>query len=117
MVYLIDDDLHIRRAFELFLKSADMPYQSFKNADEFFSGTQLTEKDVVVLDLNLPGISGAEILLKIYQTVPKNNVIVVTANDEPLTREYCKEFGVKAFLRKPVDSEALIDIIRYSLSA
>jgi FixJ family two-component response regulator len=117
MVYLIDDDLHIRRAFELFLKSAEMPYQSFQNAEEFLARIQLTEKDVMVLDLNLPGISGTELLVKLSQTAQKVNVIVVTAYDEPLIRGHCKEYGVKAYLRKPVDSEALIDIIRYSLSA
>jgi FixJ family two-component response regulator len=115
MVYLIDDDLHIRRAFELFLRSAGMPFQSFQNAEEFLVSAQPTEKDVMVLDLNLPGISGTELLVKLSQTAQKINVIVVTALDEPLIRGHCKEFGVKAYLRKPVDSEALIDIIRFSV--
>jgi AmiR/NasT family two-component response regulator len=44
-------------------------------------------------------------------------VIVVTANDEPKNREYCRQFGVKAYLRKPVDAEALLDIINYSISS
>ena len=42
-------------------------------------------------------------------------VIVITAFDEPKYRECCKEYGVIAYLRKPVDSEALIDIIKYNL--
>jgi FixJ family two-component response regulator len=117
MVYLIDDDLYIRKAFELLLRSAEMPYQSFQNAEEFLANTQPTEKDVMVLDLNLPGISGAELLVALSKSPQKINVIVVTAYDEPLIRGHCKEYGVKAYLRKPVDSEALIDIIRYSLSA
>jgi two-component system CheB/CheR fusion protein len=115
MLYLIDDDLHIRRAFELLLKSVDMPYQSFQNAEEFLASAALTEKDVLVLDLNLPGISGTELLMKLSKAAQKINVIVVTAYDEPLIRGHCKEYGVKAYLRKPVDSEALIDIIRYSV--
>jgi CheY-like chemotaxis protein len=42
-------------------------------------------------------------------------VIVVTAFDEPHTREICTSYGVKAYLRKPVDGEALIDLIKYNL--
>lgn len=113
MVYLIDDDLHIRRAFELFLKSAEMPFQSYQNAEDFFEKSVISSKDVLVLDLNLPGISGSDLLNRLSNCPDKINVIVVTAYDEPLIRGHCKEFGVKAYLRKPVDSEALIDIIKY----
>jgi FixJ family two-component response regulator len=116
MIYLLDDDKSVRRAFEMFLKSADQEFKSYGNAKEFLSGFKPGTDDIVVLDLNLPGMDGRELLkLFIHQNI-STPVIVVTANDDPKVREYCREYGVKAFLRKPVDGEALIDLIRYNIS-
>jgi len=117
MVYLIDDDESVRRAFALFLNSAKIDHQSFGSADDFLSGFKPGEKDLLVLDLNLPGMKGIELLAEIKEMKVPLTVIVVTANDNPKSREYSRQFGVKAFLRKPVDAEALLDIISYNLSA
>jgi len=69
--------------------------------------------DTIVLDLNLPGIGGCDLLKKLDQDGIHFPVIVVTAFDDPQSRETCKQYGVKAYLRKPVDGEALIDMIKY----
>jgi YesN/AraC family two-component response regulator len=44
------------------------------------------------------------------------SVIVVTAFDDFPSRECCRQYGVKAYLRKPVDGEALKDMIKYNLA-
>jgi len=116
MVYLIDDDESVRRGFRLFLNSAGIDHQSFQNADEFLKVYQPHEKDILVLDLNLPGTTGLD-LLKTFEHMGNHlSVVVVTAHDEPKTREFCKQFGVKAYMRKPVDAEALLDIIRFDMA-
>jgi FixJ family two-component response regulator len=113
MIYLIEDDKSVRRAFELFLKSAGMKYISYESAAEFLSGFKQGLDDTLVLDLNLPGMSGCDLLKKLDLDGVHIPVIVITASDDPNSREYCKQYGVKVYLRKPVDGEALIDIIRY----
>jgi FixJ family two-component response regulator len=117
MVYLIDDDESVRRAFTLFLNSAHIDHQSFRSADDFLSVFKPGEKDLLVLDLNLPGMKGIELLKEIKNRNTQLTIVVVTANDEPKSREYCRQLGVKAYLRKPVDAEALLDIISYNISA
>ena len=42
-------------------------------------------------------------------------VIVVTAFDEPQSRACCREYGVKEYLRKPVDGEDLVEIIHKTI--
>ena len=116
MVYLIDDDESVRRAFTLFLNSANIDHQTFKTADDFLSAFKQDEKDLLVLDLNLPGMKGIDLLKELKAMDAPLTIIVVTANDEPNNRDYCKKFGVKAYLRKPVDAEALLDIINYNIS-
>ena len=43
-------------------------------------------------------------------------VIVVTAYDEKFSRDCAKEYGALAYLRKPIDGEALIDLVKYSVN-
>lgn len=117
MVYLIDDDESVRRAFTLFLNSANIDHQCFKSADDFLPVYRAGRKDILVLDLNLPGMSGIELLNRIKNPENLLTVIVVTANDENISREFCRHYGVKAYLRKPVDAEALLDIINFNIHA
>jgi len=60
-------------------------------------------------------MSGFDLMKKFYQESKQIAVIIVTAYEDPQTRELCKQYGVIAFLRKPVDGEALLDIIKYNL--
>jgi FixJ family two-component response regulator len=116
MIYLIDDDNSVRRAFEIFLKSASLDLLSFERAEDFLSAVKPELNDLLILDLHLPGLSGTELLKKLDHDGNHIPVIVVTAFDDKHSRELCKRYGVKAFLRKPVDGEALIDTIRYNFT-
>ena len=116
MIYLIDDDKSVRRGFEMFLKSAEMDNRSFGNAEDFLSVVKPGEKDILILDLHLPGINGCDLLKKMNLDNIHIPVIVVTAFDDLQSRECCRQYGVKAYLRKPVDGEALSDMIKYILT-
>lgn len=114
MIYIIEDDTSIVRGFELFLKSAGMEFRSFESATNFLDECHPGLEDILVLDLNLPGMMGTDLLKKLDEDGLQIPVIVVTAFDDAQNREMCKKYGVKAYLRKPVDGEALIDIIKYN---
>lgn len=114
MIYLIDDDKSVRRGFEMFLKSADM--ESFKTAEDFLVRIKPGEKDILILDLHLPGMNGCNLLKKMNLEEIHIPVIAVTAFDELSSRECCRQYGVKAFLRKPFDGEAISDMIKYILT-
>jgi FixJ family two-component response regulator len=115
MVYLIEDDKYVRRAFELLLTSAGYEYQSYDSADTFLLHYSSGLKDVIILDLNLPGIHGCELITNLKDKNISVPIIVVTAASELVFKEQCIRNGVKAFMKKPVDSEALLDIIHSTL--
>jgi len=115
MLYLIDDDKSVLRSFALLLRSAGIDHRSFESADEFLSVSKPCVKDLLILDLNLPGMSGCDLIKKFYQEGIQIAIIIVTAYEDSKTRELCKQFGVLAYLRKPVDGEALLDLIKYNL--
>jgi FixJ family two-component response regulator len=114
MVYLIDDDKSVRRGFESFLESSGMDYRSSVSVEEFLQLYRPEANDLIVLDLSLPGIKGTDLLIKLDDAGLSIPVIVVTSLDDKESREACRKYGIKAFLRKPVDGEALIDLIKYN---
>jgi FixJ family two-component response regulator len=115
MVYIIDADDSVRRGFRLLLDSAGIDHQGFSNATDFLNNYKNAIGNLVVLDLKLPDMDGIQ-LLKTFNSKKINPpVLIVTTVDDPQSRDYCRQFGVKAFMRKPVDAEALLDIIMYNL--
>jgi two-component system, NtrC family, response regulator AtoC len=114
MVYLIDDDKSVRRGFESFLESAEMEFKSTESVEDFLSIFRPDKNDLLVLDLNLPGLKGTDLLIKLDEAGISIPVIVVTSFDNAESREICRKYGIKEFLRKPVDAEALIDLIKYN---
>jgi FixJ family two-component response regulator len=117
MIYLIDDDHAVLRGYELFLRSAKLECKAFDKANEFLFYYVPREGDLLILDLNLPETNGFEVLKRLSEENNTIPVIVVTSYDDYQSRKTCKDYGVKAFLRKPVDGETLIDIIRYNLQS
>jgi len=117
MIYLVDDDKSVRRGFELILRSAGFESISMESAEEFLSGFKPQKGNLLILDLTLPGMSGSDLLKKFEEVGIHIPVIVVSSYDEPQSRETCRKYGVKAFLRKPVDGEALIDLIKFNMGA
>jgi FixJ family two-component response regulator len=111
MIYFIDDDESTRSAFDLLLESFGLDFSSFGSAEEFLSTVSITMKDILVLDLNLPGMSGLDLLRKFSLEKIQIPVIIVTASDDAKSCESCNQYGVKAYLRKPVNGKVLIDLL------
>ncbi len=79
----------------------------------------LTEKhhdiDMVILDMNMPGLSGLEVLkaFRFIDTSANIPVIMLTADATPEARQSCEQAGANAFLTKPINSRALLEKIAH----
>jgi DNA-binding response OmpR family regulator len=58
-------------------------------------------------------MSGMELLARLKEKGIKYPVIAVSARDDDDTRQLAKDLGVRYFMRKPVDDQALIDAINW----
>ena len=115
MVYLIDDDISVRRGFGIFIKSAGLEYQTFGTAEDFLSGITPGPEDLIILDLNLPGMGGCDVLRQFSDRGLHVPVIVVTAFEDKTSIDSCREYGVKAYLKKPVDGKSILELIKFHL--
>jgi FixJ family two-component response regulator len=115
MVYIIDDDQSILDAMDLLMRAAGFDALTFSSTLEFLERVTPSNHDCIILDLCMPGMDGFELLKTLSvrgATVP---VIVLSALDDAQSRERARETGANAYFKKPVDDQALIDMIRWCM--
>ena len=117
MIYIIDDDKQVREGFMILLKSAGFNYTSFENPAEFLSFYNPDDNDSLIMDFNMPNQTGCNLLEILQEKGLLLPVIIITAHDDKASRECAKKYGAIAYLRKPVDGSALIDLIKYKLDS
>ena len=73
--------------------------------------------DLILLDINMPGGTGIEVLkrLRVSSKTQQIPVIVVSGDEHPTTEVIARELGALDFLRKPVDQTKLIDAVDRAL--
>jgi FixJ family two-component response regulator len=115
MVYVIDDDEAVRRAFERLLRSANLDVGTFSSAEEFLNSPRENEPGCIVMDLRMPGLTGFDLQQRLLSQGMRIPVIVISASDDVQTREHARELGAVVFFRKPVDDQALLDAIWWTI--
>jgi len=111
---LVDDDQLIREGINGLLKEHnDFDVMgSVSSGEEALVFLQSNQIDVILLDLNMPGLGGIETTKKIHQKYPKSRIIIVTVNkSESFPRQLIKS-GASAYLTKGCDLDELILAIK-----
>ena len=113
-VVIVDDDPSHRRALGRLLKSAGMVVDTYEEGRQFFASLALKIPHCLILDFQMPGLNGLDVLRHLGQRSIRIPAIIVTAHDTKGIREDCLSAGAIAFLCKPVDANHLIQTIRRS---
>ncbi|PWT98338.1 MAG: hypothetical protein C5B52_12365 [Bacteroidetes bacterium] len=74
-----------------------------KNFNEASRIILMKQPDLVLLDINLPGKSGIDLLRKMNEWELKSRVIMISNHDNEYYRKQCLELGASAFLDKSSD--------------
>jgi FixJ family two-component response regulator len=114
-IYIIDDEDSVRRALERLFQSAGIVSKSFASVEEFLRFDYSTNYTCVISDISFPGISGLKLPVELKRIGKQIPVIFVTAYDTQETRHEANRAGAVGFFRKPVDDQALIDVIDWAL--
>lgn len=117
-IFIIDDDSSLCRALGRLLKSAGYRnVHKFTSAEDFLSSVPFENPSLLILDLQLPGMSGIELMkyLQVYGiSLP---VILISAHDEELARAKGMKNSAVSFLHKPFDEKELISVIHSMIPA
>jgi FixJ family two-component response regulator len=110
-IAIVDDEEGIRKALGRLLRAAGLEAHGYANGQEFLTAAAERRPDCVVLDLHMPGMSGLQVLRKLKAIGLLLPIVVITAHDEPETREQCLSTGARAYLRKPLEDRLLLNAI------
>ncbi len=106
-VLIVDDDKRMCEMLEADIRKRDLGVSWFLSAEEAFEALKDGSFDVVLTDLNLPGISGLELCDRIVSNRPDIPVIVITAFGSLDTAVAAIRAGAYDFVTKPIDLEIL----------
>jgi FixJ family two-component response regulator len=115
-VHIVDDEAKVRDALTLLLSTAQIDSRSNGSAEEYLASNQLNEPGCVLLDSQLPGMSGIELLKHIVATASDTAVIMITAYGDVPTAVLAMKAGAFHFVQKPFDAEALLATVEEALS-
>jgi DNA-binding NarL/FixJ family response regulator len=81
------------------------------NSREAISAVQRLRPDAVILDIQLPGSSGIQVLKTIKALHPDVAVIMLSNYDDAQYRRQCRQLGADHFLNKTLEFEKIVDAI------
>ncbi len=108
-IWVVDDDKSIRWVLEKALQKADYEVVSFSDADAVVRALELTEPDVLISDIRMPGMDGIELLTHVRQHSPDLPVIIMTAHSDLDSAVSAYDRGAFEYLPKPFDLQEAVE--------
>ena len=114
-VCVVDDDPAIREGVARLLGAAGWRVVTFDSAAAALASADLSSADCVVLDVQMPGMSGSELQAELARRAIDVPVVFLTARGDAATGVEAIKHGAIEYLCKPVDDSVLIDAVRKAL--
>ena len=115
-IAVVDDEEGIRKALQRLLASTNFRGVTYATGADFLQGVQYARPDCLVLDLQMPGCSGLDVLARLSALGLDVPTVIITAHDEPGSRQQCLAAGAAAYLCKPLDDEVLLASIESAIA-
>jgi FixJ family two-component response regulator len=117
VVAIIDDDVSVRTATTCLVRSLGYAAYSFASAEEFLRSPQLGETSCLIADVQMPKMSGLDLLDTLRAKGMDTPVIFITAFPQERFRSRALEGGAIGFLSKPFDGKELADCLTKALAS
>jgi FixJ family two-component response regulator len=107
-VAIVDDDSAVRKGLARLLGACAIRARSFASAREFLESLSGEVPECLIVDLQMPEMTGLELQGELARIGARIPTIVITAHNERGLRERCLAAGATAYLIKPLDGMQLI---------
>ncbi|HXM02566.1 MAG TPA: sigma-54 dependent transcriptional regulator [Chthoniobacterales bacterium] len=116
VVCVVDDDPSIRFSLSNLLRSAGLKVLTFSSAQEFLSSRPVESLGCLVLDVNLPEISGLDLQRELGSSDSRIPIIFITGHGDIPTSVRAMKAGAIEFLTKPLGDEDLLSAIDQAIN-
>ncbi|UZF90689.1 response regulator transcription factor [Bosea sp. NBC_00550] len=110
-VYLIDDDVDVRDALALLLRTMGFAAKPFASVQAFLERPNPRHDGCLVADIRMPGTSGLQLLERMAAEAGQMPTIIITGHGDVAACRRAFKAGAVDFLTKPIDEQVLLEAI------
>jgi two-component system response regulator FixJ len=111
MIFIVDDDDATRDSLRLLIECEGFEVQVFASGRPFLDTTRPAEGDCLILDINMPGMNGWDVLAELRRRGEGIPVIVITAQSDAAAKKRAEAAGAIALFDKPLALEKFLALV------
>lgn len=111
-IIVVDDEPFVRRALRVGLAAAGYIVEESGTGDEAIVFLRRSPVDLVLLDINMPGMSGVETCRRIRALLPRAGIVMITVRDSEESKIEALEAGADDYVMKPFHLRELVARLR-----
>jgi FixJ family two-component response regulator len=106
-VLILEDDAAVRDAIAMFVDQLGQEVRCFANAESFFGAGVPKPKDVLIVDIGLPGMDGGKVIEWVNALSEPPQIVAITGQSQTAIREFLDGMPATPLLRKPLSAAEL----------
>ena len=114
-IAIVDDEPSVRKGLERLIRSVGWKTETFGSAQEFLASARTEAPSCLVLDLQLPGLSGLELQKQMTEAGVETPIVFLTGYGDIPASVKAMKAGAIEFLTKPVDERDLLNAIQEAI--
>jgi len=111
---IVDDELVVRRSLQILFED-EYSLSIYDNGEEAVKSVQGNPMDVALVDIELPGMNGIEVLKKLKEIDSDTEVIIITGHASLDTSIEAMKYGASGYIKKPLKPRELQGTIAKAL--
>jgi CheY-like chemotaxis protein len=115
-IYIVDDDMSVRRSLRRLLVSIGFEVRAFESAEAFLAAVPPSSRGCLVLDVHLMGLNGPDLQNRMARETWAMPVVAMSGSHDIHTELQMRALGATAFLRKPFDAHEIVEAITRAVS-
>jgi FixJ family two-component response regulator len=116
IIAVVEDDPSMRRSIERLLSVSGFTVEVFSSSEALLERGRLDQLGCLVLDIDLPGMSGLELRSRLIETGSSLPTVFITALEDDTIEAAAARLGCVAYLRKPFPPELFVSAVARALS-
>lgn len=112
LIAIVDDDPSVRRGLQRLIRSAGWKVEAFASAQEFLGRPRAAFPSCLILDVQMPGLSGLDLQKRITEVKLGVPIVFLTGHGDIPASVQAMKAGAVEFLTKPVDEQKLLQAIQ-----
>ena len=115
IIAIVDDDASVREGLQSLIRSAGWRVETFVSAQEFLARLGAEAPSCVILDLQLPGLSGLDLQNRMAKGGVEIPIVFLTGHGDIPASVQAMKAGAVEFLTKPLDEQKLLQAIQEAI--